>query len=363
MPGRATTDPVPLSRARNGKGRLTRNTPMLFNLGANEFTSLTADGQVERDTTTRFGIRLPDGMHLERPVSLLAAQALVHLASPDEMAGAVKENPVANAVSEGKINGLHGAWQMLAERVAAVPDYRRRFAWLIGQDEPIHITHIATALADFMTYEFRATDSPFDDFLAGDDAALSNTQLRGMALFYGKAQCSNCHAGVFQTDHKFHAIGMPQIGPGRGHGPGFADHGRGAITGQAEDFYRFRTPSLRNVAATAPYGHSGTYAQLKDMIRHHLDPETALAEYTLEKAAIPGGAPVDVAEPAMADFDEVLNIGSAIELSSRPLSDNEISAITGFLDALTDPTSINGRLGAPEVVPSGLSLPPAFGPS
>ncbi|WP_306155720.1 cytochrome-c peroxidase [Roseovarius sp. MMSF_3281] len=335
-----------------------RNAPALFNLGAQEFKALFHDGRVENDPSQRFGIRLPEGQHLERPLPLLAAQALIPMVAPGKMAGQPGENPVADLVAQGQITGPSGAWQAITARVEAIPDYRRRFAWLNGPDEPLHITDIARVIAAFISYEFRATDSPFDAFLMGNNSALTNDQLRGMSLFYGKAGCANCHSGPLQTDHRFHALGVPQLGPGKGHGPkGHADHGRGRVTGKPQDRYRFRTPSLRNVALTAPYGHTGAYSELGDVIRHHLDPETALAEYLgLEKTILPDHGLTEPLDPAMQDFDEVLAISQAISIDLAPLGTSEIDAIIAFLHALTDPVSLNGRLGAPNSVPSGLPV-------
>jgi hypothetical protein len=94
---------------------------------------------------------------------------------------------------------------------------------------------------------------------------MSGDALKGMKLFYGRADCADCHSGTFQTDLEFHAIGIPQIGPGFG-GVGFQgreDFGREGVTGDPEDRYKFRTPSLRNVALTAPYGHDGFYRTLE----------------------------------------------------------------------------------------------------
>ncbi|MFK7937835.1 MAG: cytochrome-c peroxidase [Roseovarius sp.] len=368
-PSLGTSDGVSLSlgEGAQGKGlsrtapvdaaRVARHTPSLFNLGAFEFTALLHDGRVQADPTTRFGFTLPNGLHLERPVaSALAAQALMPMVSMTEMAGQPVENPIADAVAQDNIMGLNGAWDQIAQRVAGVPDYRDRFTWMIGADEPVHITHIATALADFMTYEFRSTDSAYDAFLRGDDDALDNDAMRGMSLFYGKANCASCHSGPFQTDHSFHAIAMPQIGPGKDHGLGSSDHGRGFITGNPQDNYRFRTPSLRNVALSAPYGHTGAFDTLEAVVRHHLDAMTSLAEYTGDTARLPRpGAPSDELG-AMMDFDEVLNIAAASEIAPLPLSDPEITALLRFLDALTDPLAKTGRLGAPETVPSGLPL-------
>jgi len=280
---------------------------------------------------------MPKGKMLERPLPLLAAQALLPLVSPDEMAGHPGENVIADKVALGHIAGLDGAWQKLVDRVADIPEYRRRFAWLIGPDEPLHITDIARVIGDFVAYEFRATDSPFDAFLAGDDMALSNEQLRGMALFYGKARCDSCHAGTFQTDHGFHAIGLPQFGPGKGHGAsGTDDLGRGGVTGAAQDAYRFRTPSLRNVALTGPYGHNGAYADLAQMIRHHADPGAGLAHFSGPPAGMLPGLDEDETHLLEMQDDTALQIYSASTLPPIILTEREIQAITDFLGALTD---------------------------
>ena len=348
----ARPDTMPLAR-------IPRNAPPLYNLGAYEFTTMFYDGRVQTDPDARFGIRMPAGFALERTVtSPLAAQAILPIMSHDEMAGQPGENPLADAIAAGKIRGPGGAWQMVAARVSSVPDYKQRFEWIYGARDPIHITQIGQAIADFIAFEFRSTNSPFDAFLNGDDSALTNDQLRGMSLFYGKAQCSSCHSGAFQTDHRFYSIGIPQLGPGKGHGPDYADHGRGAITGDAQDAYRFRTPSLRNVTLTAPYGHSGAYSQLEDIVRHHLDPLTMLAEYSIEKARLHDISFGTPDAQALEDFDEMLNIAIAVEIEPVALDDAEIAAILSFLQSLEDPIARTGRLGIPDAVPSGLPLDP-----
>ncbi|HBC55680.1 MAG TPA: hypothetical protein DCZ03_00815 [Gammaproteobacteria bacterium] len=65
---------------------------------------------------------------------------------------------------------------------------------------------------------------------------------------------------------------MPQIGPGRGNGlDGHDDFGREQVTGDPADRYKFRTPSLRNVALNAPYGHAGAFDSLRAVVEHHID--------------------------------------------------------------------------------------------
>lgn len=337
------------------KARIPRNAPALFNLGAREFTVMFHDGRVQSDRQSMYGIRMPDGRALERPVaSPLAGQNILPILSHDEMAGHPGENPIADAVAAENIHGPEGAWQLITNKVEAIEDYRMSFDWLIGADKPLHITDIGNALSQFITYEFRATDSPFDMYINGKTDALNADEIAGLDLFYGKANCAACHSGKFQTDHSFHAIGMPQFGPGKN--DAYGDTGRGAISGDDADEYRFRTPSLRNVTLTAPYGHNGAYSDLEAMVRHHLDPIEGLGNYDRRQAALHElGEGVKDWTP-MEDMAEVLRIAMASEIEPVQLSDEEIAQLMSFLKALEDPVSRHGRLGVPDRVPSELPL-------
>lgn len=346
-----------IDAANTPKDRIPRNAPALFNLGAKEFTVMFHDGRTEKDRHAMFGIRMPDGRTLERPMpSALAAQNILPILSPAEMAGDPGENEVADAVAAERILGPGGAWDILARRVDSIPEYRQRFGDLgvVG----IHINDIGTALAAFIGSEFRADQSPFDQYLRGQDS-MTEAQLDGMDLFYGKARCSVCHAGTFQTDHNFHAIGLPQLGPGK---DGYADTGRGMVTGIADDMYRFRTPSLRNVAQSAPYGHNGAYSELEDIVVHHLDAVKGLATYDRSKARLSGDLEA-YDWTAMDDFDEVMRIAEAIEIVDVALEQAEIDKILAFLGALTDPTAGKRGLGVPASVPSGLPMDRVAPPS
>jgi cytochrome c peroxidase len=127
------------------------------------------------------------------------------------------------------------------------------------------------------------------------------------------------------------------------------------VTGNFADAYAFRTPSLRNVAHTSPYGHSGAYGTLEEVVRHHLDPVGSLNAY-LEASAV---LPVEVGKDdfaVMRNPEEVAKIAAANALASVDLDEQEISEIIAFLNALTDPQSLKGALGIPASVPSGLPL-------
>jgi len=335
--------------------RIPRNAPPLFNLGATEFTVFFHDGRLEADPSRPSGIRTPLGAEMEAGfASALSAQSMFPVLSADEMAGHYTENDVAKAVRQGLLTGPGGAWDVLAKRVEALPEYRARFDAVIGP-KPIHFTDISDAIATFLDFEWRGVASPFDLYLRSG-TKMEPAAMRGMELFYGDAGCATCHAGRFQTDHGFHAIAMPQIGPGKA--ARFESHardvGRMRVTGRAEDAYAFRTPPLRNVAETAPYGHTGAYATLEGVVRHHLDPVASLRGYDPAQAVMPGFEADDLR--VVMDPAETEAIAAANELASVSLSDDGVADIIAFLRALTDQQSLRGALGVPASVPSGLPI-------
>jgi len=337
--------------------RVPRNAPGLFNLGAAEFSVLFHDGRLEADPTRPGGIRTPLGDSMvEGFNSVLAAQAMFPVLSGDEMAGHYSENPISQAVRMGQLALPGGAWDQIAARVTGIPEYRARFDDVLGADAPVDFTDIANAIAAFIAFEWRADDSPFDRYLAGEP--LEPAAEQGRALFYGAGGCAVCHSGRFQTDSQFYAIAMPQIGPGKAarFEDNARDEGRMRVTGDPADAYAFRTPSLRNVTLTAPYGHSGAYATLEGVIRHHLDPVAALMSYDRDQAVLPelaGASDWRVLE----DSAEMQAIADANVLAPMTLDDRQIADLIAFLEALTEPGSENGRLGVPDAVPSGLPVP------
>ena len=340
--------------------RIPRNAPALFNLGAHEFTVMFHDGRLEADPTQPGGIRTPLGEDmLEGFASVLAAQTMFPVLSRDEMAGSYRENPVARLVRQGRITGPDGAWDVLSKRVAGLSDYARQFAEIyphIQSPDDITFADISNAIAAFMEHEWRSDSSPFDAFLRGE-AEPEEAAARGMSLFYGRARCVNCHSGPFLTDHRFHAMGTPQIGPGKS--ATFEDHhrddGRFRVTGDLADRFAFRTPSLRNVALTGPYGHAGAHRDLAAFLAYHADPISGLARYDPAQAILPEFDAADFV--ILSSEKEREAIRNAVTTPPLALSADDVSDLVAFLETLTDPVSLSGRLGIPATVPSGLTLP------
>ncbi|MEP5762110.1 MAG: cytochrome c peroxidase [Litoreibacter sp.] len=325
------------------KKRVPRHAPALWNIGAKEFQVLFHDGRVSLSDDYGNGVNspaeewLPEGLD-----SLLAAQALFPMTSQFEMAGNPEENEIAGAIHDR----IDAAWPIIAKRVRAIPAY----AEAMGD---VNISKIANALAAFMDSEWRSFDSPFDQ------ATMSLAQKRGAALFYGEAGCSRCHSGPFQTDHKFHAIGLPAFGPGRTRrfDPIPRDTGRLAESDGLADAYAFRTPSLRNVALTPPYGHNGAYPTLEGIIRHHLDPLSSFNNWNPELAALPSANIASQVDFVIRqDQREMARQRAAISLKPISLNDAQISDLVAFMHALTGQDSRYGRLGRPDKVPSGLRV-------
>ena len=119
----------------------------------------------------------------------------------------------------------------------------------------------ATVLKAIATFERTIVtgDTPFDRWLRNDSKAMPESAQRGFALFTGKGNCSGCHSGWNFTDDKFHDIGLVT-----------ADPGRMGITKADADGYAFKTPSLREIAARAPYMHHGELATLEAVLAHYI---------------------------------------------------------------------------------------------
>lgn len=340
--------------------RIPRNAPALFNLGAREFTTLFHDGRIEVDATRPSGLRTPlDEDMMTGFASVLSAQTMFPVLSGDEMAGHYSENDVSKAVRRGIITGPGGAWDIIAKRVSDIPAYDENFGSVypeIAAGREIAFTDISNAIAAFVAFEWRSDDSRFDQHLRGEEP-LNGDALDGMMLFYGDGGCSTCHSGPFQTDHDFHAMGVPQIGPGKAarFETGASDEGRRRVTGRAEDAYAFRTPSLRNVTATGPYGHDGAYASLVAFLASHVAPARALEDYDRAQVDL-----IDLAGAAdwiaLDDPIEVAAISQAVTTQPVSLSDVDLAKISAFLQNLTDGVAVAGRLGIPQSVPSGLSI-------
>lgn len=190
--------------------------------------------------------------------------------------------------------------------------------------------------------------SPFDKMLAGDDAAMSPSAIRGARLFVGKAACDECHSNSLFTDFKFHNIGCPQ----QGEFVPTQDRGRfsGLALLKADIFNRmgefsdtkadslgaldptmppptldgaFKTPTLRNIAKTGPYMHDGVYRDLWEVVEHY--------NFGGNTGAYSGTKEVTIS-PLLLDADELNDLVEFL----RSLSDGAPLPVEGFPEGLTN---------------------------
>lgn len=118
---------------------------------------------------------------------------------------------------------------------------------------------VAFAIASYVR-TILCGDAPLDRYMNGDGTALSEQAKRGLQLFRGKVNCSACHVGPNFSDERFHNTGVASR-DGR-----LLDEGRFVVTGKLEDHGAFKTPTLREIALTAPYMHDGSVTTLEEVI-------------------------------------------------------------------------------------------------
>lgn len=167
-------------------------------------------------------------------------------------------------------------WAGVIDRFRGDPVYVERFAAAFPEDDdPVSLERVVDALACFLR-SMVAGQSPYDRLVAGDPTALSLAAKRGMALFFdSRLGCHHCHGGFNFTqstvhagqsvaERPFHNTGLYDI-DGEGGYP-LDNTGLYEITRRPEDMGRFRAPTLRNVALTAPYMHDGSVATLEEVV-------------------------------------------------------------------------------------------------
>ena len=149
------------------------------------------------------------------------------------------------------------------DRVLALvrsPEYRPAFVVAFASEPTIF--DLGRALASYVR-TIEAGDTPYDRYLAGDHGALRAAAQRGLVLFNGKARCNACHAGALLTDGQFHNTGVAwRTGE-------LTDEGRARVTHRPADRGAFKTPTLREVARTAPYMHDGSLSTLQAVVEFY----------------------------------------------------------------------------------------------
>ena len=296
-----------------------RNSPTILNVAFNGVDDDDEDDDNRRGRR-RFGSTLQTVNQARAPmfwdsrVRSLETQALEPIKALEEMRG--HAYPEAEAVDT------------VVARITKVPEYVALFQEAFGPGTRVDGPRIGDAIAAFER-SLVAMNSPFDRFRAGDFDALTAQQRRGLETF-DEVGCDRCHDGPMFSDFDHHAEGVPEH-------PLLAQPDSGAGR------FRFRTPSLRNVALTAPYMHNGMLATLQDVLRFYDNGRSENPNVSNERDRDRGR-------------DRGRNDNAIARLSGQfrrvdNMSQGEMADIVAFLNALTD-TNFDRTI--PARVPSGL---------
>lgn len=223
--------------------------------------------------------------------------------------------------------GVGGHEDEILDRFRADPRYVELFAAAFPEDDdPVRFERVVDALASFLR-TLVSGGSRYDRYLEGDVDALTLAERRGLVVFFGElAECHHCHGGFnFTTstvhegqvfpERPFHNTGLYDIDGQGGYPPG--NTGLFEITGDPADMGRFRAPTLRNVAVTAPYMHDGSVETLEEVVAIY-----AAGGRDVERGPYAGDGRQN---PHKSGF-----------VSGFPLSEGEKADLVAFLRSLTD---------------------------
>ena len=285
------TGAVGLGDTRHGGARTARNSPTLLNTA---FNGLTLDGTSSQAQAPMFW----DNRRLS-----LESQAEQPIETAEEMLG------TTIAAEE--------AMPLLLSRLQAIDEYQVLFANAFEGADAINRDNLLEAIASFER-SLISNNSAFDRFMRGDTNAMSELQQQGLKSFV-EVGCSDCHSGPMFSDYQLHVLGAPD----------HLDNPNGIDSG-AEERFAFRTPSLRNLANTAPYAHSGTRETLHDILNFYV----AVSRGVSHNSQV---SPTDIDSKAR-------SLGRV---------DSSMQKILAFLDALND-ADFDREI--PTSVPSGLPV-------
>lgn len=323
---------------------------------------LTIDGKVElvNGVVMTLGLPLiPTDYQNRMGHDIVNAQAIMPLVTPQEMLGFPDPND-DNELGDCAPFDLACGWGGIMARLGAIPEYVALFedAFPGKTWNDMTIAEVGNAIGAYEYKTFDSRNSPWDRFVAGDDDALSEAQLRGARLFFAedKGNCVSCHSGNAFTDQRYHKTLTPQFGPGNsvpaGDGPGgLDDFGRLRNTGDQGDKYAWRTPPLRNVELTGPYGRLGQYTELSDFIAHYHNPKKALKQYDITQLELPElhGTQLNIVKAVIQNGIDPL-------LDDVKVNNGHVDDLVAFMTALTDDDARDIADVIPATVPSGLPV-------
>ncbi|MEO8561648.1 MAG: cytochrome c peroxidase [bacterium] len=331
-------------RRHPGGAFIPRNAPPLFNLAA--MRHLFWDGRVEVDAhgklSTPAGTQITSDMASAFEFGPISALGMFPVTNRAEM-----RSGAGNELALIPDSDLRGIWAAEMRRLAAIPEYRAMFqaAYPGTKLESMTFAHASNAIGGFIVDKYTFDGTPWDRFLAGNDAALTVRQLEGAQTFL-TLKCSICHTGATFSDEDFHDVAVAQIGPGEGDGSALNDDfGRMRVTGKEDDRFRFRTTPLRNVELTGPYGHDGAIGELRAFVDHYSESDLKLLAFDPTKL-----------EPLLR-LSLVNNQAAILQhrdtlLAGVVLTPDLVTKLMDYMSALTDDAARDLSRTIPERVPS-----------
>lgn len=297
-------------RIRNGGDIIPRNAQALWGRGGNGFDIFFSDGRVTSDgvgVQSQFGQSSPS----EDPL-------IVSIHLPSVEIGEMLSGDISQLQTE-TVESANLVYELIANRVIEDELLGRELAIAVEkQPEEISFLDIATALAHFIRFNFAIDPTKLHRFTFSD-GDLTENEINGGLLFYGRGGCSTCHNGPYFSDFRFYALPFPQFGFGAN---GFGvDYGRFNVTLDVNDLYSFRTPPLYDVLDTAPYSHSGSVYSIEEAILYHVDPLRFIDTQSLSTQE-------------RVDYYERLSIWADTPLNGVFLSDNDVEDLVSFLNTL-----------------------------
>lgn len=297
-PALGYADAIPFSQGVGGVGLGTnrtggtltkRNAPTVINAA---FNGILLDGSYTPQSSPMFW---------DNRAQSLEGQALLPILSKEEMRGT--SIPEAHIVDT------------IIERLNQIPEYKELFLAAYGSDE-VNQERILQAIATFER-GIIANNSRFDQYMRGDQQAMSENEVQGMNAFV-QVGCADCHGGPMFSDYKLHTIGVPD-------NTAVPDEG-------ATGAFDFRTPTLRNLSITSPYMHNGIHQTLEEVMEFYLE----------------------VAEGENEELNEHISPSQLdVEMQDLQMDDEHVDAIISFLKTLDD-NSFDQSI--PSAVPSGLPV-------
>lgn len=271
-------------------------------------------------------------VHPRNAMSLINSAFASRLTWANSLTASLEDQALTPLFGDDPIEmGLGGREDALTRLFTEDPAYARMFKEAFpDQHRPGTVINMVRAISAF-TRSIVSFRSPYDAYLAGDPSAISESAQRGEALFFSERfECFHCHGGFNFTDsttHRdarverfgYHNTGLYNLGNTGAYpadNPGLID-----ITGQRRDMGKFRAPTLRNVAVTAPYMHDGSIDTLDEVIDHY-----ARGGRLIEKGPNAGDGNVS---PFKSEF-----------VRGFELADGEKEDLLAFLESLTDAAAL-----------------------